>query len=314
LLDFGKTTNLLEPAKIWTEALLMKRRISFDNNSGNGIGMKDDPLSLGIELTSAQQNTAEKESVGFRFGDKGTHSSRTIMLEELSMLLRVSNTPFGREEYRTLILQDNCLGKRTVSTRRLTFQRLSELYALDRGVLLFRVMRQLWQSDARGRPLLALLLALARDPLLRITVPPIIRLSPGEELSREALSDALNQGTGSRFNEAILNKIVRNAASSWTQTGHLLGRTRKTRQTVSPTPSVVTFALLLGYALGARGGVLFGTLWAKILDTTVDEMIHLATDAKRLGYLDLKASGGVLEVSFSQLLTQEERWLIHGAD
>ncbi len=276
--------------------------------------MQADPILLGFVPTAEQEVIASDKRVGFRFGGKGTHTSRTIMLEELSILLRVSSPSFSREEYRRLIAQDNCLGKRTVSTRRLTFQRLSELYALDRDVLLFRVMCHLWQNDERGRPLLCLLLAMARDPLLRITAPPIIRLRPGEELSREALNDALNRGTGLRFNEAILNKIVRNAASSWTQSGHLLGRSRKTRQTVSPTPSVVTFALLLGYILGARGGVLFETLWAKVLDTGVDELIHLAMDAKRIGYLNLKSSGGVVEVSPVRLLTEEERRLIHGTD
>ena len=276
--------------------------------------MRNDPVSFGIQLSPDQKSFAEQDTVGFRFGNKGTHSSRTIMLEELSILLRVSNPSFNREEYRTLIVQDNCLGKRTVSTRRLSFQRLSELYGLDSKGLLFRVMRQLWQSDERGRPLLALLTALARDPLLRITAPSIIGLRPGEELSRQALTDALNRGTGSRFNEAILDKIMRNAASSWTQSGHLQGRSRKIRYAVSPTPVVVTFALLLGYILGARGSVLFDTLWAKVLDTGVDEMTQLAADAKRLGYLNLKASGGVVEVSFSRLLNEEERRLIHGAD
>jgi len=265
--------------------------------------MRNDPVSFGIQLSPDQKSFAEQDTVGFRFGNKGTHSSRTIMLEELSILLRVSNPSFNREEYRTLIVQDNCLGKRTVSTRRLSFQRLSELYGLDSKGLLFRVMRQLWQSDERGRPLLALLTALARDPLLRITAPSIIGLRPGEELSRQALTDALNRGTGSR-----------NAASSWTQSGHLQGRSRKIRYAVSPTPVVVTFALALGYILGARGSVLFGTLWAKVLDTGVDEMTKLAADAKRLGYLNLKASGGVVEVSFAQLLNEEERRLIHGTD
>ncbi len=269
--------------------------------------MRDDSISFGIQLTAADQDIAEKESVGFRFGDKGTHSSRTIMLEELSTLLRVPNTSFGREEYRTLIVRDNCLGKRTLSTRRLTFQRLSELYVLDGDVLLFRVMRQLWQTDECGRPLLALLLALARDPLLRITAPPIVRLKPGEELDRQELTNALNRGTGSRFNEAILHKIVQNTASSWTQSGHLKGRSRKNRCAVSPTPAVVTFALLLGYILGARGRVLFETLWTKILDTGVDEMIHLAMDARRLGFLDMSQSGGVIDVAFSRLLTPDER-------
>ncbi len=147
-----------------------------------------------------------------------------------------------------------------------------------------------------------------------MTAPPILRLRPGEELGRQALTDALSRGTGSRFNEEVLDKIVRNAAASWTQSGHLQGRSRKSRDAVKPTPAVVTFALILGYALGARGAVLFETLWSKVLDASRDDLIQLAMDAKRIGYLDLKVSGGVVEVSLSRLLTEEERRLIHGTD
>lgn len=276
--------------------------------------MQDDPITIGFALTAEQQGVAADERIGFRLGDKGTHTSRTIMLDELSVLLRVASSWAKRAEYRTLIIEDNCLGKRTAATRKLSDQRLSELYALDPGVLLFRIMRQLWQADVGGRPLLALLLAMARDPLLRITAPPILRLRPGEELGRQAMTDALNRGTGSRFNDAVLDKIVRNTASSWTQSGHLEGRSRKTRRLVSPTPGLVTFALLLGYVLGARGAVLFETLWCKVLDISVDELISLAMEAKRIGCLDLKVSGGVVEVSLAPLLTEEERRLVHGTN
>ena len=98
-----------------------------------------------------------------------------------------------------------------------------------------------------------------------------------------------------RFNEAVLDKIVRNAASSWTQSGHLQGRNRKRRRTVGPTPADVAFALVLGYALGGRGAMLFETLWSNALDTNFNELMSMATEAKRFGYLDLKSSGGVLE-------------------
>jgi hypothetical protein len=278
--------------------------------------MEFDPINLGTPLTAKHEDIAVQAKVGFRFGAKGTHTSRTMMLEELQTLLKACQPESTRAVYRDDVVNHNCLGKRTVATRRLTDQRLSELYALDPSVLLFRVMRRLWQAEdrGRGRPLLALLLALARDPLLRITAPPILHLRPGEELGRQSFTDALNRGTGSRFNEGTLDKIVRNTASSWTQSGHLQGRSRKTRRMVSPTPAVVAFALLLGYVLGARGRVLFETLWAKVLDTGIDELIHLATDAKRIGYLNLKASGGVVEVSFLHLLTEDERRLIHGTD
>jgi hypothetical protein len=276
--------------------------------------MTNDEATIALGLTPGNTSFAGGERVGFHFGGKGTHTSRTIMLAELTELLRAATPAATRPEYRSLIIDGNCLGKRTGATRRLTDQRLSELYALDANVVLFRVMRHLWTTDDRGRPLLAMLLSLARDPLLRATAPPVLRLRPGEELGRQALTDALNRSAGSRFNDAVLDKIVRNAASSWTKSGHLEGRSRKSRLAVSPTPAVVTFALVLGYALGARGAVLFETLWAKVLDVGHDELIYLAMDAKRLGHLDLKVSGNVVEVSLKRLLTDEERRLIHGTD
>jgi len=276
--------------------------------------MIKDTVNLGVIITEEQKSRASQYEIGFKFGDKGMHTSRTIMLDELSVLMRMAKQDANRNDYKLLIIEENCLTKRTVATRKLTDQRLSELYALDTKVLLFRIMRQLWDSDEIGRPLLAILLALARDPLLRYTSIPILRLHQGNEFSRQAFTDILNKCTGSRFNESTIDKIVRNTASSWTQSGHLEGRTFKIRRTVCPTPAVVTFALLMGYILGARGDVLFETLWAKVLDVSKDELIQIATDAKRFGYLDIKASGGIVDVSFQRLLTDEERRLIHGTD
>jgi hypothetical protein len=276
--------------------------------------MNHDPINIGLIPLPDQLEIAADERVGFRFGRKGTHTSRTIMLDELTILLHQASPTATRAEFRKIIVDDNCLGKRTAATRRLSDQRLSELYALDPGVFLFRVMRQLWKAEERGRPLLALLMALARDPLLRLTAPAILRLRPGEELGRQALTDALNRGTESRFNEAVLDKIVRNCASSWTQSGHLQGRSRKDRRVVSAAPVVITFAIVLGYTLGVRGASLFETLWAKVLDANPEELLYLAMDAKRIGYLDLKSSGSIVEISLLRLLTEEDRRLIHGAN
>ncbi|MCX5784602.1 MAG: hypothetical protein NTX59_02840 [Elusimicrobia bacterium] len=267
---------------------------------------------IGFSLSDQQLGIASQEKIGFRFGDKGAHTSRTIMLAELTSLLRDSSPTATRAEYRSLIIDHNCLGKRTAATRKLSYQRLSELYGLDSCIVLFRLMRRLWEVDENGRPLLALLLSLSRDPLLRMTAQPIIRMRIGEELGRQALTDVLNRGTGSRFNEAVLDKIVRNAAASWTQSGHLTGRSRKSRQMVRPTAVVATYALSLGYILGARGHALLETLWAKVLDVSPDELISLAMDAKRAGYLDLKSSGGVVDISPVQLFTEEERRLLYG--
>jgi len=246
-------------------------------------------------------------TVGFRWGDRGTHTSRTIMLQELQALLSSCPLNASRGDYVTAIQVDNCLGKRTAATRRLSTQRLSELYALDPAVVLFRTMRNSWYIGEAGRPLLALLLALARDPLLRVTAPAILAMRPGEELSRQHVTEALGRSVGSRLSESTLDKVVRNASSSWTQSGHLRGRNRKVRQQVTPSTVAVAFALLLGYVAGQRGAVLFETLWAKALDAPPAELIHLAVDARRLGLLDMSQSGGVIEVTFSRALTESER-------
>jgi hypothetical protein len=245
--------------------------------------------------------------LGFRWGPKGTHTSRTIMLDELRAVLVSCQLNAKRDDYLSAIHEDNCLGKRTLATRKLSSQRLSELYALDPDVPLFRVMRRCWYADRDSQAILALLLALARDPLLRASAPPILRMQPGEELARQQMTDALTRAVGNRLSESTLDKVVRNTASSWTQTGHFKGRGRKIRRAVRPTAVNTAFALLLGFLAGARGATLFETLWARVLDAPASELMHLAMDARRLGFLDMSQSGGVVDVAFSRLLAPDER-------
>jgi len=229
------------------------------------------------------------------------------MLDELRAALASCRPDARRDDYLAAIHEDNCLGKRTAATRKLSSQRLSELYALDPEVPLFRVMRRCWYADRDGQAVLALLLALARDPLLRASAPPVLRMRTGEELARQQMTDALSRAVGSRLSESTLDKVVRNAASSWTQSGHLKGRGRKVRQGVTPTAVTTAFGLLLGYLAGKRGAPLFESLWAQVLDAPAGELMHLARDARRLGFLDMSQSGGVIDVAFSRLLAPHER-------
>ena len=250
---------------------------------------------------------------GFRSGDRGTHTSRTIMLDELSHLLDAVPGEVTRDDYVLAVMEHNCLGKRTAATRKLSLQRLTELYGLDGQLILFRVLRDLWGRHEGSRPLLAMLLALARDPLLRATATAVIRTPYVHEFARQSMKDALSEAVGDRLNDATLDKVVRNASSSWTQSGHFRGRGRKTRQKVDATPAATTYALLLGFAVGRRGRLLFETPWAAILDTGPDDLIDVAVDAKRLGMLDLRQSGSMIDVSFPALFTERERELIHGS-
>jgi len=235
------------------------------------------------------------------------------MLDELSHLLEAVPGDVAREQYADAVMEQNCLGKRTAATRKLSLQRLTELYALEPQVILFRLLRDLWGRNETSRPLLALLLALARDPLLRMTASAVVRTPYGHEFARQSMKDTLIAAVGDRLSEATLDKVVRNASSSWTQSGHFHGRGRKTRHKVEATPAATSFALLLGFAVGRRGRLLFETPWTAVLDANPEELIDMAVDAKRLGLLDLKQSGSMIDVSFPTLLTEKERELIHGS-
>lgn len=239
--------------------------------------------------------------LGFRQGEKGTHTSRTIMLKELEAVFRATSPTAKRDDYADAVIDGNCLGKPTASTRRLTDQRLSELYALDPLIPIFRVMRRLWGMDELGRPLLALMLGLARDPLLMATAPVIISLPPGAELARNQVREVLRAAVGARLNDSILDKVVRNTSSSWTQSGHLVGRTFKVRRAVTATPSTVAFALYLGYFAGLRGEELMASGWVATLDCGPGSARTLLLDAKRLHLIDLRMAGNVVELGLEHL-------------
>ena len=271
-----------------------------------------DPIST--QYQNYQDINHNLEKIGFKFGDKGTHTSRTIMLNEISLLLQSYPKKSMRSDYIRAVIEDNYLGKHTLSTRRLSLQRLTELYALDPDVPIFRLMRFFWDADEKAHPLLALLVCLARDPLLRATAPVVISMSAGEEIARQKLTDSLREAASGRLNDEILDKVVRNTASSWTQSGHLIGRSRKKRSKVQPTVISAIFALALGYMLGVRGRVLFDTLFTRVLDMSEDGLVSLAMEAKRIGYLDLKIVGGMTEIQFNAIFSDKEKRLIHGTN
>jgi len=239
--------------------------------------------------------------LGFRFGDKGTHSSRTLMLKELEAVLSAASGASDRADYAAAIIDGNCLEKPTASTRRLSNQRLGELYALDPFVVVFRVLRALWEVDPNARPLLAMLAAISRDPLLMASASPVLSQPAGIEIQRAQIRDALRILVGARMNEATLDKVVRNVSSSWTQSGHLQGRTFKSRQRVHASPTTVAFALWMGHISGFRSEELLTTGWIAALDCTATSARTLAFEAKRLGLIDLRTAGDVVEFGLDRI-------------
>ena len=65
----------------------------------------------------------------------------------------------------------------------------------------------LWAQHETSRPLLALLLALARDPLLRATARAVVATPFGHEFARQSMKDALSDAVGDRLNDATLDNV-----------------------------------------------------------------------------------------------------------
>lgn len=254
-----------------------------------------------IRLFDIESPSPAAEDCGFRYGDKGTHTSRTMMFAELEELLLHVPGSVSRDEYAHTIIDENILGKQTAATRKLTNQRLGELYGLSPTVPIFRVLRRVWDADVEGRPLAALLVALARDPMLRSTMPGVLALPPGQELLRTKLLSDLRHAVGDRLNDATLDKVARNASSSWSQSGHLEGRVRKIRRRVSPSPGPVALALWMGHCEGLAGERLLDCRWCKVLDRNAGAMVDEVLRAKQRGLLHAVIGGGVVEIDVGRL-------------
>jgi len=261
-------------------------------------------------MPTATQINALPGEWGFRSGQKGVHNTRTMMLADLEVLLDEVPATASKADYRSAVVDENLLAKNTHSTRRYTAQRLAELYGLDPEIPVFRTFRHYWGvACEQGRPLLAMLLALARDPILRLTADPILSMGVGESFEKTVLQKVLVAETGDRFSETSIKKISRMTGSSWTQSGHLEGRYNKTRQHPVCTAANTAYALLLGYMTGVRGALLFDTFWTRVLDAGDHDVHERAKAASRRSLLTYRNAGGVIEVDFSMILTQDEQEL-----
>lgn len=244
--------------------------------------------------------------LGFRFGLNGPHAARTMMLDDLRLLLSHTAPDAERGDYTAAVIDANVLGKPTRKARELALRHLATLYGLDSTNPIFRAMRRLWPLNEAAQPLLALAVALARDPLLRDSQAFILPLAAGLPVPREAVEQYLDTTHPDRFSPASLKSFAQNVAGTWTAAGLLQGRVRKTRAVVRLQPETITLLLFLGYLEGRTGQRLFSSDWMNLIDGSPDELEALANSASHRGLLVFMNAGGVKEVRFPGYLTPEE--------
>lgn len=245
------------------------------------------------------------EEYGFILEGMGAHGSRTIMLSELRSLFAICPKKATLDDYRKAVIEGNVLLKNTDSTRQESIRRLRELYSLNKEHVIFRTLRDLWDHEQDAQPFMAALCVVARDPLFRVTSEVIINTPPENSVTPQMISLSIKNQFPGRLNDTSLANIGRHAASSWKQSGHLRGRSKKVRVQAECHPTSVAYALLLGHLCGAQGASLFQTGWAKLLDSPDYILRELVVQASRQGWLEYRHTGQVTEISFRYLLGEE---------
>lgn len=260
-------------------------------------------ISLSVETSQSAWfgSRAEKpllSAFGFRLSGGGAHQSKTMMRQELESL--VTPDRVTGDELRFAAIEENALGKSTANTRRLTFRHMASLYGLVEQPPLTKVFLKLWQSDSIGRDLQALLVSLARDPMLRETASVVLECAIGERMRRLRFEEALSSAHPGRFSEKTIRSVAQNCAATWTQSGHLQGSVKKVRRRVSPTPATVALAALLATVAGFGGPAILSSIWMRILDLSPDQALDQLRRAEAIGLARVRSAGDVTEISIRQ--------------
>ncbi|TBG63284.1 DUF1819 family protein [Rhizobium leguminosarum] len=236
---------------------------------------------------------------GFRLTGGGAHQSKTLMHAEIGELLRAGVTE--ETDFRSKVLGENILGKATSSGRESVLRNLSSLYGLSTVPLLTRVFLKFAKNDSEGQQLLAVLIALSRDPLLRDSAQTVADTAVGMPVQWPSFAARFNALHPGRFSEKMVRSLSQNCASTWTQTGHLEGN-KKQRRMVHPSAAAAALAALIATVSGFSGPAILSSGWFRILDLNPDTAMDALRSAEAHGFARVRAAGDVIEISVRQQL------------
>lgn len=244
------------------------------------------------------------EAAGLRLNGGGGHQSKTMMLSELTTILAVSEVR-GLDDTIRAILNENLLGKSSTAAASSALKNLFSLYGLKAPPAITRAMMRLWAGDVNSHPMLAVLCALARDPILRDTALPVLEAPVGQRFGAKELTEILAEKHVDRFSFATLRSLGQNCAATWTQSGHLAGRVTKVRMQVEASPEAAAFAALIAQAAGFGGPAVLSSPWMAVLDASPEEQLGLLRRAQGRGLVRVRHAGAVFELQISPELTAE---------
>ena len=229
---------------------------------------------------------------------KTIHTSRTIMLAELSRIMfhGLSMNTFDGS------FSDNVAGKLSKSSQKKTNMYLKQLYGFDLSDPFFISFKYFWQNiPDNQRPLISILLAIRNDFLLSDSINTVIETAIGKKVAIETLEKNAEDHHPNRFSSITLRSIAKNSASSWKQAGFILGKVNNIRVQPEIDYWTVAFALLIGFQEGMRGEYLLGSKYIRALGLPETKIRELISEAAKRDILQYQYSGHVTTILFPTL-------------
>lgn len=226
------------------------------------------------------------------------------MVPELTALLAVAPQDADAEAFRHLAIDQDALHKASVANRTKTFGFLRALYGLRPSLPLFREFRRLSVLSPGDIPLLAGLLALAREPVLRACMAMVLGTPIGKTLGRNDFEAWIREFAPARFSHAMYVSFSHNLYASFFQLGYLgeaVGR-RRLRQRASAQPGSAAYAAFLDWLTGLNGLSILDAPYSRTLQLSKAEHLAALSSAGQRGLMRVAHAGGVLQLDFSTWL------------
>ena len=227
---------------------------------------------------------------------------RSMQLGALEALFEAVPPSGDVEAYRRAVLEENVIGQASASGRLNCWKPLRSLYRLDPGYAPFALLRGLWPVDPDSHRTLALLAAVAHDPLLRATVPCVLDAASRREVTNADLAAVVEERWPGRFARTGLQKVGQCTGSTWREAGYLDADRRRIHRTGDVRVSAAAYAFALGRLAGFTGVALLRSPWTALLEMSASDAEALAGRARAAGLIDYRSMGGVVELGFLPLL------------
>ena len=236
-------------------------------------------------------------------------SARSALYTELRLLLDGRENALASEGYRSLVIEENCLVRGSVSARQKLWKELHARYRLDGDDPLFAAFWQEWRSSKAEpeRTLTAYILFALNDRLVTDLgtdwLFPLLRRSPSELRVgdvRAFLARARQHPEVAKWSEETTAAVARKYCASIRDFGLAKGIVRKV--TVRPALYGSPVRLLVR-ALRLAGTPTFALVQApifRLLGTDTTEIVDALGELSRTGALHFRMQGDVVELDLRE--------------